>query len=61
LTTTMGHRRGGKRAVVQTSGSAARHLSAGSVRCLTFSLDAWLSNFINLKRDNYPTLIQRCK
>jgi hypothetical protein len=34
-TTTMGHRRGGKRAVVQTSGSAARHISVGSDRCLT--------------------------
>jgi hypothetical protein len=43
-TTTTGHRRGGKRAVVQTSGSAARHLSAGSDLCLTFLLDAWLSN-----------------
>jgi hypothetical protein len=28
----MGHRCGGKRAVVQTSGSTARHLYAGSVR-----------------------------
>jgi hypothetical protein len=46
-TTTIGHRHGGKRAVVQTSGSMARHLSAGSVHYLTFSLDALLSGFIN--------------
>jgi hypothetical protein len=43
-TTTTGHRCRGKRAVIQMSGSAARHLSTGLVRCLTFSLDAWLSN-----------------
>jgi hypothetical protein len=40
---TMGHGRGGKRAVVQTSRTTTRHLSAGLGHYLTFLLDALLS------------------
>jgi hypothetical protein len=58
MTTGHGHR--GKRAVVQTSRTAARHLTAGLGHYLTFFVRCIIKWFINLKRDYYPTLIQRC-